>query len=272
MYRPLGKLPLISALTLAAASASHAAAPAATTPAPPAPTAAPAASVEKHPDFSGVWQLASPERIVTPDQTGEFTPEAKANLEHFRKFYHGDDADPAASVCLNKGLPWSALIRARDYPTEIYQTPDRIIVMLELYDQYRNIRINGAPKPDNFPESWNGYSVAHWEGDTLVIETTGLAQINPIGPNLRSRQAKVTERWHLKQDPELGELLVVDLVQEDPEVYAKPGTGHGEMKRAPAGTVVGGYGCTTALWDAHVEKVEERIRKEAEAAARKKKK
>lgn len=223
-----------------------------------APAPAPVVPV-KHPDFSGIWQLAVPERVILPEYNGEFTPAAKANLDHFHKYYNGDDADPATKVCLSKGMPWSALIRARDYPVEIYQTEDRIIMMYELYDQWRSIRINGAPKPDNYPESLMGYSVGHWEGDTLVIETTGLAPLNPIGPNQRSASAKIVERWQFKQDPELGRLLVVDLVQDDPEVYVRPAVGHNEMKRAAADVVVGGYNCSSSLWDQHVARMEQAI-------------
>lgn len=221
-----------------------------------AQTPAPAA---KHPNFAGVWQLTSMDRVIMPESNGEFTPQAKANLDHFKQYYKGEDADPAVKVCLSKGMPWSSLIRARDYPVEIYQAEDRIIMLYELYDQWRSIRINGAPKPDNYPESVNGYSVAHWDGDTLVIETTGMLALNPIGPHQRSASAKIVERWHLKQDPELGELLVVDLVQDDPEVYVKPAVGHNEMKRAAPDVVVGGYNCGASLWDDHVARMEQAI-------------
>lgn len=257
---------LLAAAALAILPGCAAAAPSAAPAAMPAPQPVPVVAPDtaaKRPDFSGVWQLADPERAVLPEFNGEFTPEAKANREHFKKYYQGEDADPAVKVCLSKGMPWSALIRARDYPVEIYQTNDRIIMMFELYDQWRTIRINGAPKPDNYPDSPNGYSVGHWEGDTLVIETTGMAPLNPIGPNLRGSNAKVTERWHLAKDPQFGETLVVDLVQEDPEVFVKPGTGHNEMRRAPADVVVGGYNCSSALWDDHVERMEAEITKQA---------
>lgn len=257
-------LAIVLAVTIQplAACAVHAGAPAATPIAAPAaaPVVAPAPA-PKHPSFAGVWQLAASERVYLPETNGTLTPEAKASIEHFKKFYKGDDADPAVKVCLNKGMPWTALSRARDYPTEIIQYDDNIFIKHELYDQYRHIRMNGPAKPDNYPESPNGWSVAHWEGDTLVIETTGLPALNLIGPNLRGNNAKVVERWTLKQDPELGELWVVDLDQIDPEIYTGPAHGHVEMRRAAPGTVVGGYNCSAALWDEHVSRMEERIAK-----------
>ncbi|OYU45405.1 MAG: hypothetical protein CFE44_07655 [Burkholderiales bacterium PBB4] len=220
-----------------------------------APAASPPASVSAAP-------VAYPERVELPEFHGEFTEEAKANMAHFKANYHGDDADPAVKTCLSKGMPWSALIRARDYPVEVYQTDDRIIMMFELYDQFRNIRIDGAPMPENYPESPNGYSVAHWEGDTLVIETTGMPALNPIGPNLRGNGAKVPARWSFKQAPQFGQLFVIDLVQDDPEVYAKPASGHNEMKRAAADVVVGGYNCSAGLWDDFVARKEAMIAKQ----------
>lgn len=274
MYRKMGKLAgaVCVMLMTTAGCAQTAGSSAPSTPnkvATPVATPAGPKAEEIRPNFAGVWQLASPERAVLPEFNGELTPEAKANHEHFLKYYNGEDADPAIKVCLNKGMPWTALIRARDYPMEIYQTEDRLFLMFELYDQYRTIRINGDPKPDNYPDGPNGYSVAHWEGDTLVIETTGLSPLNPIGPNLRGSEAKVTERWQLKQDPEYGEVLVVDLIQDDPEIYVKPAHGHNELRRAPAGTVVGGYGCAASLWDAHVERMEEKIAREQEQPVKK---
>jgi hypothetical protein len=89
-----------------------------------------------------------------------------------------------------------------------------------------------------------------------MIETTGLSPLNPIGPNMRGPLAKVIERWQLKRDEKFGEVLVVDIEQIDPNVYVKSAHAHNEMRRAPAGTAVGGYGCSAALWDDWVEKVE----------------
>ena len=228
-------------------------------PASAAPKVDAAKAAAVHPDFSGVWKLADPARVVMPETNGTLTPEAKANLEHFRKYYKGEDADPAVKVCLAKGMPWTSLIRARDYPVDIYQTKDRVIMTFELYDMYRTIFIDGPPKPDYYPDGPNGYSVGHWEGDTLVIETTGIMPLNPIGPNLRGSDTKIVERWTMKKDPEFGDLIVIDLDQYDPETYVGPAHGHNELARSPAGTVVGGYGCSASLWDAFVEKKEAEI-------------
>lgn len=249
-----GAAVLVTVASSACAQTKVATAPAA---AAPAPAAAPAAV--KRPNFAGIWQLTTMERAVIPEQSGEFTPEAKAARDHFMANYKGEDADPAVAVCLVKGMPWTSLIRARDYAQEIYQTEDRIIVMYELYDQYRNIHINGGPKPEGYNDNPQGYSVAHWEGDTLVIETTGMTPLNMISPTPRGSNAKIVERWQLKNDPVYGETLVIDLEQIDPEVYVKPARGHNELRRSPPGTSVGGYGCSAALWDQHVDKVEARL-------------
>lgn len=214
-----------------------------------------AASPLKRPDFSGVWQVTDLKNVVMPEVVGQMTPEAKANFEHYKKDYTAPEDDPAR-LCLVKGMPWPMLARARDYPFEVYQTDGRVIMMFELYDVYRNIYLDGRPKPENYPESPNGWSTAHWEGDTLVVETTGIAPLNPIGPNLRGNGAKITERWSLQQDPAYGEVLVVDMLQDDPEVYVTPARGRNMFKRAAPGTVVGGYNCSSALWDEHVDKRE----------------
>ncbi len=219
-----------------------------------ADTARAAAEVAGQTDFSGIWRVINADRVVLPgaNGNGKRTSEAQAQYDHYLKYYPGDVGDPAIHACLAKGMPWQMLSRGRNYPVEIYQTADRVIMFFELYDLYRNIRIDGPPKPDNYAASASGYSVARWEGDTLVIETTGLSPFNPIGPFLRSGDARITERWTLKQDPEHGKILTVDLLQNDPNVYAEPARGHTEWEPAEPGTVVGGYGCTSDLWDQYV--------------------
>lgn len=203
-------------------------------------------------DFSGVWETAKLELVVLPEVAGKMTPEAQARADLFRKLSDPVRDDPA-KVCLIKGMPWTMLGRARNYPTEIIQYPDRIFMVFELYDQFRQIHLDGTAKPDDFGPAPSGWSTARWEGQELVVETTGLPTLNTFGVMQRTEEAKVTERWRLAQHPEFGQVLEVDITVEDPEIFVGPARAHQVFKRSAPGVVPGGYNCSSSLWDDHID-------------------
>jgi hypothetical protein len=78
------------------------------------------------------------------------------------------------------------------------------------------------PNNDNVSPWWYGYSVAHWDGDTLVVETTGFRDdvwLDVEGSPLTG-SGKMTERW---RRPKLG-FMQIDITIEDPKAYTKPFT------------------------------------------------
>jgi hypothetical protein len=207
------------------------------------------------PDFSGVWEMAKLELVLLPEVAGAatLTPEAKAARDQFEQKFDKAIDDPA-KVCLIKGMPWTMLTRARNYPVEIYQNADRLFMTFELYDQFRSIRINGEGMPAGYPPSPSGWSVAHWEGQTLVIETTGLTELNMTGTMQRSEDAKVTERWNFRDNAEFGRVIDVEMSVEDPAVFTAPAKARQILKKSPEGVRPGGYNCSSALWDEHIER------------------
>lgn len=227
------------------------------------------AAAAAHPDFSGMWISAGSEYVKMVEANNpKFTPQALANLAYYEKHFNPATEEPVI-VCLLKGMPWTMLLRPRDYPVEIYQTRDRLIMFFELYDTHRNIFLDRKRIADEAPPSGNGYSIGRWEGKTLVVETGRLTALNPIGPYQRSEQAHVTERWNLRQDATLGETLHVDVRVDDPLVFTEPGRGEMLFKRARPGTQVGGYNCSEALWTDYVEARKAQIEKQqGEATSR----
>jgi hypothetical protein len=87
---------------------------------------------------------------------------------------------------------------------------------------YRQIFIDGRPFPEDPNPGWNGYSVGHWEGDTLVVETRGFRDdlwIDSWGSPM-SDVATMTERI---SRPTFG-LLEIELTIDDPKNYTRPFT------------------------------------------------
>lgn len=206
------------------------------------------------PNFTGKWQVADPDFIVRPDvhaTEADYTPEAWANLQDYRANWDQEVDDPA-KFCVRYGMPHTMTTRARDYLVDINQTATRITVLVEYMDNYRLIHLDKSVVPEIVSPSNNGYSIARWEGNTLVIETTALKARNPVGPIQRSAEARITERWTLGKDPQFGKVLNIDMTVDDPEVFRRPFKVRQKYRVAPAGAELNEYGCVDAVWDDYV--------------------
>jgi len=126
--------------------------------------------------------------------------------------------DPHAR-CLPPNFP-----RAYYFPQyfKIVQTPELMVILHEFNASYRQIFMDGRPLPEEPFPYWSGYSIGHWEGDTLVVESLGYRddlwldmQGTPI-----TESARVTER--ITRDT-FGDLSV-ELTINDPKAYTRPWT------------------------------------------------
>jgi hypothetical protein len=87
---------------------------------------------------------------------------------------------------------------------------------------YRQIFTDGRPLPDDPTPGWMGYSTARWEGDTLIIQTTGFRDDlwMDLGGTPMSDAAKLTERL---RRPNYGN-LEIEITVDDQKVFTKPWT------------------------------------------------
>ena len=105
---------------------------------------------------------------------------------------------------------------------KIFQTPTELVILHEFNASYRQIFFDGRKLPEDMLPTWDGYSVAHWEGDTLVVESAGYRDdswLDTAG-NFFSSGARVTERI---RRPNFGD-LDMDVTVNDPKVFTKPWT------------------------------------------------
>jgi hypothetical protein len=131
-----------------------------------------------------------------------------------------DNKDNPDAHCLPLGL---TQLHMHPQPRKILQTPQAIVVLYEANGNTRQILTDGRSLPKNDPSPWwYGYSVGHWDGDTLVVETTGFRDdvwLDVEGSPLTST-GKITERW---RRPTFGSMQI-DVTIEDPKAYTKPFT------------------------------------------------
>jgi hypothetical protein len=100
-----------------------------------------------------------------------------------------------------------------------------------------------------------GHSVAHWEGDTLVIETTDLKPYPYMTRLPNTSDAHVTERMKMEErerDGKEHKFLIDDITLTDPKIYTQPVLIHAEAELRPDLQVLE-YTCTDTLWDDYLQ-------------------
>jgi hypothetical protein len=172
------------------------------------------------PDLSGLWAIRY--RPYNADITTDLKPEdvlpwaaalTKQRKENF------DKDDPSSLQCLPFGPRVNFATDAN--PLKIIQTPTLIVILSEDLT-YRQIFLDGRDLPTDPNPNFMGYSVGHWEGETLVVTTAGYndrtwldADGHPHTESLRT-----TERFHRK---DFGHLELSETF-DDPKAYAKAWT------------------------------------------------
>lgn len=140
------------------------------------------------PNISGVWQVKGEGLRIAPVGGGD--PPWKPWAEKVFRDRAEDEKrgitrwDPTGA-CYGSGVP---RIFTAGYLTEIIQTQNQIVWIYESQHVWRIIHLN-AKMPDKLEPNIRGYSVGHWEGDTLVVETAGF-----------SRKGQIDERGTMMTD------------------------------------------------------------------------
>ena len=128
----------------------------------PAPRAA-----NGKPDLSGVWRVKQTSYLtyVTSDlKPDEIRPWAAALYQQRANDYR-KDSDGIA--CMPPGP--KAGISGLAFPMKIVQTSSLVVVLYEYETIYRQIFTDGRGLPEDPNPTWMGYSIGHWDGDTLEI-------------------------------------------------------------------------------------------------------
>jgi hypothetical protein len=209
-----------------------------------------------HPDFSGVWEnvrgnIGRPPRGFPPPEGGAAVrppapppppaqtgppaatffnigagfPGGKLPLKPWAadllaKRIAGNSKDNPDAHCLPMGL---GQLHEHPQPRKIIQTPAVTVIIYEANSGLRQIFTDGRPSPPKDVQPWwYGYSVGHWDGDTLVVETTGFRDdvwLDVNGSPL-TNAGKMIEKF---RRPTYGRLEIEETV-DDPSAYTKPFT------------------------------------------------
>jgi len=138
-----------------------------------------------------------------------------ANLAKARNAENSkDNPDPR---CLPLGI---LQMHTHPFIRKIVQAPGLLIILHERNMEYRQIFTDGRPLPADPQPSWNGYSSGKWEGDTLVVTTTGFRDglWADYNGSPMTDAAKMTERF---RRPNYGH-MEIEVTLDDPKAYTKP--------------------------------------------------
>jgi len=196
------------------------------------------------PDLTGIWGLSCPvgnaivggfagqpnvycaTEVAIPPEFGNIGQALKDGLPYqpwAAELVKRTRADNRPNDPLTHCLP-TGIVRLHVFPLfrKIVQIPGLLVILNELNASYRQIFTDGRPQPADPNPSWNGYSSGKWEGDTLVVETTGFRDglwLDTGGSPLTDA-ARITERFRRVNYGTLKIALTID----DPKAYTRPWT------------------------------------------------
>lgn len=200
---------------------------------------------EGRPDFQGVWTNATETPLERP--AGERC---------------------ILSVLSTDGPPMFPMSYNSNY--RIVQTPKYLMILSEMVNDTRIIRINGEHQPEVM-RKWMGDSVARWQGDALVVTTRNIH----TQQSFRGSTGNLTTTQWFSMTPD-GQ-ITYRVTLDEPEVFGQTWTAKVPLRRLPAGRDVYEYAChegnysivgalAGARWQQHYQELENEAEAEAEAA------
>jgi len=176
-------------------------------------------------DMGGVKRdsiLVSPANGRLPKMTSEAAAKMQTRFAGARRAsFDNPENRSLGERCIlsfgsSAGPPMLPLLYNNNY--QIVQTKDEVAIEVEMVHDLRHIRLTGSHPPAEV-KLWMGDSIGHWEGDTLVVETTNMRPEQ----NFRGASAgsKIVERFTRVGPNQIKYSFTVD----DPQVYTAPYTG-----------------------------------------------
>jgi hypothetical protein len=191
-------------------------------------------SADGKPDLSGIWLVKNWSSLFYT--AGDLKPEEMqpwaAALYKQREADFRRDSD--AIHCLPPGP--KAGISVGPFPMKILQTPGLVAVLYEYQTIFRQLFTDGRALPKDPNPTWMGYSVAHWEGDTLVATTAGYNDKTALdlAGHPHTDALRLTERYRRRDVGHMDLQVTFD----DPKAYTRPWTLSLEYELIPDGELI----------------------------------
>ena len=218
---------------------------------------APPPRLNGKPDFSGVWQATRPTLNALRSYKGGDPDPLRLQIDEFdvgdikRNVFFGmkreeeplkpeaiavlakrRNEQPPQVHCLPQGVPGVMMV----YAFKMIQTASELIVLGESPDPPRQIYLDGRSLPKDADPWWMGYSTGRWEGDTLVVQTTGFKEeswLDNVG-HPRSQSMLITERFRRRDFGHID----LEIRYDDPKYYTRPFTNTTTLNLIPDSDII----------------------------------
>jgi len=176
-------------------------------------------------DYSSVWTvdrdwdnrtslITDPPDGLLPAMTPDGQKRRAANGGGLNRPANAPEDRPLQERCITYGSP--SLVAGYQSGYYITQSPGSVVIATEMIHDARVISLDGRPHLPSAIHQWLGDSRGHWEGDTLVVDTTNYKPRSFM--SISSEKLHVTERW-TRTGPEI---LKYEITIDDPGTWTKP--------------------------------------------------
>ncbi len=129
--------------------------------------------------------------------------------------------------CITRGVPAGMFPAGYNNAYQILQTPGYVVILSEMIHEARVIPVDGRPHLPQSVRQWNGDSRGHWEGNTLVVDTTnynGKGMIATSGAAARIKGIHESEALHVVERFKRVDANTIsyEVTVDDPNVYSAP--------------------------------------------------
>jgi hypothetical protein len=170
--------------------------------------------------FGYTSYIVEPEDGRMPALTEEGRRRQEANRRSMDGPFYTTEDFSYYDRCISRGVTGSIGPSLYGDAMHIVQSPTEVAIRYEMLHDTRIVPLDGRSAADAGVRQYMGSSVGHWEGDTLVVETTNLTDELGVGRMAHSEDLKLTERF-TRIDPDMIDYVVT---VEDPRTFERPWT------------------------------------------------
>ena len=221
----------------------------------PLPAGAPMPAADPR-DLQGTWYHNQRlEFRMQRDMFGVLVPYnmngAKVLARRVISMSKGKPYTNASAVCRPPGPQWQ---RDLNFPFQIFQSKDWIEFVFEEYHGRWHVVLDPAKAPRPSQNDYMGYSVGHWNGDTLVVESSGFKQALwlDVDGTPMSEQGKLIQRIRKVDNGDRAPYLEIITTIVDPAYYTRPWSVVRSFGWHPRLTLFNEYNCEEQIGDPSV--------------------
>jgi hypothetical protein len=180
-------------------------------------------------DSGSTWLSTRQSALVVEPSNGKVPVKPAAEAERDYDFAHLDDSPKHHTSwerCITRGVPAGMFPAGYNNAYEILQTPGYVVIFSEMIHEARIIPLDRPHLPQGVRQ-WNGDSVGHWDGDTLVVDTTnynGKGMIATSAATARIRGIHESDALHVVERFKRVDAKTIsyEAVIDDPNKFSAP--------------------------------------------------